>query len=146
MSNTRLHSGKILAFTARLTLAFCAVIIVMVLGNVGYSVFYVLQDARETASRKVEKAVKQIGDDVANIQKMNGNFTNTLAKDTNLLTPYDKKDREAVGTFIKGVINARNLVGFITIVDERGHVFYSSDTPNKFGEELRSKSKGLDYV
>jgi signal transduction histidine kinase len=146
MSNTRLLFGKTLALTARLTLAFCAVIIVMVLGNAGYSIFFVLQDARDTASKKVEKAVKLIGDDVGNIQKMNGNLTNTLAKDTNLLTPYDKKDRAAVGTFLKGVIDARNLVGFITIVDERGRVFYSSDTPSKFGDDIRSKSKGLDYV
>jgi signal transduction histidine kinase len=116
----------------------------MVLGNTGYSLFLALQESREAAENKVDLATKAIHADIVEIQRQNGQLSQQLAHDPNFLTPYAARSRAEVGAFIKGVIATRGLVGFITIADSQGKVFYSSDTPAKFGEPVRSRSKLVD--
>jgi PAS domain S-box-containing protein len=116
----------------------------MVLGNTGYSLFLALQETREAAESKVEQATKAIHFDIVEIQRQNGQLAQQLIHDQNLLTPYTARSRADVGAFIKGVIATRGLVGFITITDSQGKVFYSSDTPAKYGEQIRTKSKLID--
>jgi PAS domain S-box-containing protein len=133
-----------LGLTAKLTVAFCTVVIVMVLGNTGYSLFNAWLEARESAQNKVELAIKAVHYDIVEIQRQNGQLAQQLAHDQNFLTPYTARDRAAVAAFVKGVISARGLVGFVTITDPIGKVFFSSDTPAKFGEQVRTKSKLVD--
>jgi PAS domain S-box-containing protein len=133
-----------LGLTAKLTIAFCTVVLVMVLGNTGYSLFLALQESREAAQNKVELATKAIHSDIVEIQRQNGQLAQQLARDPNFLTPYTARNKADLAAFLKGVIATRGLVGVITVTDSQGKVFYSSDTPAKSGEPVRSKSKLIE--
>jgi PAS domain S-box-containing protein len=130
-----------LGLTARLSVAFCTVVLVMVLLNTGYSIFQTIQESRQIAERKVEQATRAIAKDLIDIQRLNLELAKQLARDSNLLKPFQDHDRAAVAAFIKGVINSRGFVGFIAIADNNGRIFYSSDTPAKYGDDARAKSK-----
>jgi signal transduction histidine kinase len=113
----------------------------MVLSDVGYSSILVGQESLELAQNKVQQAIKVIGGDIAEIQRLNRQLAQKLAQDPELLKSFESNDRDALATLLKGVIAARGLVGFITIADGSGRVFYSSDTPAKFGDQISNKSK-----
>ena len=118
----------------------------MVLGNTGYSTYLALQDARDLAARKVSTATHAVGSDIVEIERLNDSIAQRLARDQNLLKPLQAKDRAAVGAFLKEILLSTGNTGFITITDDKGAVFFSTETPLKFGANDRIKSIGLDHA
>jgi len=132
--------------TARLTFAFSTVILIMVLGGLGYTLVTNTQEGKTLAAAKVNQAVRRLQADFTQIQAGNRELATHLAHDKNLLDGLANQDRGVVATAIKTACSERNFVGFVTVVDEHGKVFFSSDTPAKFGYSAREKSSGVDYV
>jgi signal transduction histidine kinase len=118
----------------------------MVLGNTGYSTYLALQDARDLAARKVSAATHAVGSDIVEIERLNNGIAQNLSRDQNLLKPFIAKDRAAVGAFLKAILLSTGNTGFITITDDKGAVFFSTETPLKFGANDRIKSIGLDHA
>src|SRR4030095_15150086 len=51
-----------------------------------------------------------------------------------------------VAKTLKDYTDKTGLIGFITVIDNKGAIFYSTETPAKFGEPVRGSSPGVDFV
>lgn len=118
----------------------------MVAGSLGYSLILNLQDSKNVASRKVTAAIEQIGADFRQIQINNEELAQHLAHDQNFLNAYSAGDRTALANCIRTAIDQRSLSSFVTLIDEHGRIFFSSDTPAKFGFDAEDRSSGVEQV
>lgn len=118
----------------------------MVLGSLGYSLVLSLQDGKNFAARKVDAAIGKIRSDFAQIQANNRELALHMAHEPSFLSAYSGQDRSAVANSIRTAMDQRGFAGFVTVIDERGRIFYSSDTPIKYGSSARERSAEVDHV
>lgn len=130
---------------AKLTFAFFTVILVAVLGNAGYGLFLDYQGSHEAAAKRLYTATQKLGADFESVKMMNRGIAAAICQDPAVMQALAAKDRGAMAAALKNVINKTSLIGYITIVDANGNVFYSTDTPTKFGYSARKLSAGVDY-
>ncbi len=121
-------------------------ILITVIGNLGYSVVVNIQDSNNLAAKKVTAAISKLESDFRQIQNINEDTALHLAHDPNFLSAYASQDRTALSNIIRSTVDQRNFAGFITVIDEHGRVFFSSDTPAKFGFNARERSAAVDHV
>ncbi|MBI2811120.1 MAG: PAS domain-containing protein [Candidatus Melainabacteria bacterium] len=131
---------------AKLTFAFFTVILVAVLGNAGYGLFLDFQGSHEAAEKRLRTATNKIGADFEAVKVTNHAIAVSVIQDPAVMQALAAKDRGAMAAALKAVVNKTALIGFITIVEANGNVFYSTDTPSKFGYSARKLSGGVDYV
>lgn len=131
---------------ARITFGFLTVIMIMVLAHAGSSTFSDYKNSRDNASMRVGEAAKQIDRDLKAIREANKAFAIQMVTDQNLMGPFSKGDKAAFGTALKDVILKTGFSGFVTIIDGKGHVFYSTDAPKAPDFDARAASSGVDYV
>jgi PAS domain S-box-containing protein len=130
----------------KLALAFSAVVLIMVIISFASSTLALVQEAKSAASDKVNSATQRLSADFVQIQNLNREMSSRLARNDNFLEAYSRQDRSAIAQEIKSASDQKGFAGFITVVDDNGHIFFSSETPAKFGAYVRDKSAGLDYV
>lgn len=119
---------------------------IMVLAHAGSSTFNDYKNSRDNASLRVGEAVKQIKKDLGAILEANKNFVFQMLTDQNLMGPFSRGDKAAFASTLKEVVLKTGFSGFVTIIDAKGKVFYSTDAP-KWGEfNARAASPGVDYV
>jgi PAS domain S-box-containing protein len=118
----------------------------MVLGNFGYSLVLNLQDGKNFAAKKVNLAIHKIEADFSQIQSIDRELALHLAHDQSFLSAYASQDRPAIANIIRTAMDQRSFAGFVTLIDERGRIFYSSDTAAKSGFTARDRSSGVEYV
>jgi PAS domain S-box-containing protein len=135
-----------LGITAKLTFAFAAVVLIMVLGNLGYSLIVNLQEGRAVAARKVDMAIGRIENDFHQMSVANRDLALRLTHDQALVNACANQDRSAVASIVKAAMEQRGFAGFVTIVDDKGKIFYSSDSPGKFGFNAKERSAGVEHV
>ncbi len=104
------------------------------------------QASHEAAAKRLYTATEKLGKDFEGIKMTNRGIAAAVCQDTVATQALAAKDRGAMAAELKVVINKTSLIGFITIVDQNGVVFYSTDTPSKFGYSARQRSAGVDYV
>lgn len=131
---------------AKLTFAFFTVILVAVLGNAGYGLFLDFQASHEAAAKRLDAALQKFQKDCDTVKIANLGIAKSISGDSAVISALTGKDRGAMADAIKNAIDKTALVGFVTIVESNGKVFYSSDTPSKFGYSARASSAGLDYA
>lgn len=118
----------------------------MVLGHAGYSLFLDYKTSREAAQLKVDNAIGKLRDDFGHIQEANKIFAIQMTQDPVLMGAYSRRDRNSVASTLKDVILKTGFVGFVSLIDDEGKVFYSTDSPSKSGYDARGISSGVDYV
>lgn len=131
---------------ARITFAFLTVIMIMVLGHAGYSLFLDYKRSRETASLRLGHGLAQVQKDLQAILEANKAFGAQMIADKDLMGPFSRNDKAAMGPALKNVIMKTGFGGFVTIIDDKGKVFYSTDSPLKSGYDARALSSGIDHV
>ncbi len=119
---------------------------IMVLAHAGGSTFNDYKNSRDTASMRVGEAVKQIDNDLKLIREANRAFAIQMVSDQNLMGPFSRGDKAAFGTALKEVVLKTGFNGFVTIIDAKGHVFYSSDAPKAPDFDARAASPAVDFV
>lgn len=119
---------------------------IMVLGHAGYSLFLDYKGSRDNASARVNEGVNQVKKDLGAVLEANKVFAAQMIGDNNLTGPFAKRDKEAFGKALKEVVRSTGFSGFVTVIDDKGKVFYSSDSPRLSGYDARSLSSGVDYV
>jgi signal transduction histidine kinase len=119
---------------------------IMVLAHAGGSTFNDYKNSRDTASMRVAEAVKQIDNDLKAIREANRAFAIQMVSDQNLMGPFSRGDKAAFGTALKEVVLKTGFNGFVTIIDAKGHVFYSSDAPKAPDFDARAASPAVDFV
>lgn len=135
-----------MAISIKLLAAFITVIMVMVLGYSGYSLFIDYQNTRAVARRKIDDAIQRLSRQFKQIETDNKIFALQINRDPSLINAFNSKDRAAVGNALRIAIDKTGFVGFVTLVDDKGNVFYSTDTPAKSGYSARERSSGVDFV
>jgi len=118
----------------------------MVCGHAISSTFNDYKNNRETASLKLGEAIKQVKVDLSSILKANEAFAIQMVGDQSLMGPFARGDKTAFGTALKDVVLKTGFSGYVTIIDEKGKVFYSSDSPKQSGYDARANSPGVDFV
>ena len=118
---------------AKLNFAFIAIILVMALTQAGFSIFMDFTRARDKAKALVQPAVKNVNKEVIDLYARNSELGNTIANDGNFKQAISAKDRAAVAGIIKSYFDRAGFSGYGTVITENGTVFYSSDSPAKFG-------------
>lgn len=119
---------------------------IMVLGNAGYSLFLDYRNSREQASQRVDECTRRLKQDLGQVLNANKVFATQMSADPNLITPFTKGDRQALSQALREVILKTGFNGFVTFINDKGEVFYSTDSPAKYGYDARKLSTGLDYV
>lgn len=122
------------------------VILVAVLGNAAYALFLEFQSTREAAAQRLDRAQKKLAVDFEAVKNANCEVAKNVLRDVSVIQALQNKDRAAMATALKAIISKASLNGFITIVDPSGIVFYSTDTPTKFGYSAGQRSPAVDYV
>lgn len=135
-----------MGLVTKLTFAFALVILIVVLGSSSYSILSTLEENKQVSTKKVTLATKRLGLDFSRIQSVNKDFANRLVHEQAFINAVSSQNRETTASLVKTRIGQLGFAGFVTIVDEKGKVFYSSDTPNKYGYLIREKNAGIDYV
>jgi signal transduction histidine kinase len=135
-----------LGIGAKLTFAFFTVILVAVLGNAGYGLYLDFQGSHEAAAKRLRIATDKLGADFEQVKGLNKGIAAAICGDSAVMQALAAKDRGDMAAALKTIINKTSLIGFITIVDPKGAVFYSTDTPSKFGYNAKDLSAGVNYV
>ncbi len=105
----------------------------MALTQAGFSIFVDFTRARDKAKSLVQPAVKNVNREVIDLYARNSELANTIANDGNFKQAINAKDRGAVAAAIKAYFDKAGFSGYGTIILDNGIVFYSSDSPSKFG-------------
>ena len=119
---------------------------IAVLGNAGYSLFLEYQTSRKDAEFRTIRCSQKCLSDFTVVTKALEPVALAVLQDNSVWAAEGKNDRAAMGSILKGIISKTGLIGFITIVDPTGKVFYSTDTPAKFGYSAKDRSKGVSFV
>lgn len=128
---------------ARLNFAFLTVILVMVGLHAGAQ-FIGERNAGLAAARKVvEPAISQFSSETQSIQKKNADLAGKLSTDAAFRAAFAAKDRSATAEAIRSFADRTGMPGFVTVIDRQGKVFYSSDSPAKFGYAVRDMGGGV---
>ncbi len=130
----------------KLALAFGTVVVIMVIMSFAGSTFALVEEAKTAAADKVNAATQKLGNDFSQIQSINHELAARLSHNDHFLDSYSRQDRQAMAQDIKAACDQRGFAGFVTVVDEKGRIFFSSETPAKFGSYVRDKSSSLEYV
>ncbi|MBX9571228.1 MAG: PAS domain-containing protein [Candidatus Obscuribacterales bacterium] len=129
---------------AKLNFAFIAIILVMALTQAGFSIFVDFTRARDKAKALVQPAVKNVNKELIDVYDRNSELANLIANDASFKQAISAKDRAAVAGIIKSYYDKAGFAGYGTIIQENGVVFYSSDSPAKFGYSTDPhQNKGL---
>lgn len=130
---------------AKLNFAFITVILVMVLSHAGYSLAMEYFNSKQAAEAKVAEANKKLLEDFKQITDFNKQLADSLLGNQAFLEACATRNRDAVGRLLKEAVDKSGLVGFITVIDNKGTVFYSTETPAKFSDDVRG-NPGVDFV
>lgn len=135
-----------MGLSAKLNFAFIAIILVMVLGNAGYSLVSEYLSSKGQAEQKLAKATKLLIDEFKSIADSDKEGCQALLQDPSFTSAYADKNREALSKVIKSFASKSGFSGFVVLIDDKGNVFYNSETPSKFGYSLRGQNSGADFV
>jgi signal transduction histidine kinase len=133
-----------LGFGAKINFAFIAIILVMTITQAGFSLFIDYNKSREKAKAVLEPVLKTSSAEVVALYRKNYELASAIEKDDDFKKAFAARDRAAVGSAIKAIFDKAGFPGYATIVLENGgQVFYSSDTPSKFGYSAKDFNRPL---
>jgi signal transduction histidine kinase len=135
-----------LGLGTKLNVAFFTVILVVVLSFSGYQVVVDYTGSREAARKAIQPAISKVMSEIDRIQKSNMELANQLNNDPGMRDAFAARNRDAVANEIRQFSDKVGLPGYVTILDDKGRVFYSSDTPAKFGYAPKEQSGEFQYV
>lgn len=118
----------------------------MVLASTGYSVVLDYLNTKNQAQKIVDQAQASLFKEFDGMKAFDQDVANDLSHNPAFISAYTAKDRDGVAKAVKELIANSGFTGYITVLDNNGSIFYSSETPAKFGDSVRDQSSGIDYV
>lgn len=136
---------------AKLLFAFIAIILVLVAGHSGYSLFADYKYSRETAANRLAAAFDKIQDaskgDFPNIVRSNEDLGKAIVRNSEIIMPYLHHDRAALEKAVHDYIGGKtSFDGFITFIDNGGSVFYCGESPKQSGYSAVDKSSLINQA
>ncbi len=133
--------------SSKLSVAFVTVVLVMVICHAGISLFLEFLDSQNQARKTLSDTNSFLMQTLEDISSTNQDMASNLAKhDPAFSSAFQARDRDAVGKDIKSLIDRTGFPGNITVLDDRGVVFYESDAPRQFGYSVRDRCPPIDSV
>ncbi len=130
---------------SRLLIAFVIVIGVMVTSFSVFALFSEFRSTRLAADQKVGMAASKVGRDNIALQLSSEAFARVVLTNGSVMQAYARKDRNDTKDALNNLIRQETFPGFVTIIDENGAVFYSTETPNKHGFSAK-QNEAVQYV
>ncbi len=131
---------------SRLVLAFVIVIGIMVTTFSIFSLFSEFKSTRQLAGQKIGLAYKKLGRDNDALKASSEAFAKVVISSQSVMQSFGRKDRKATADALQNVINEGHFPGFVTIIDERGNVFYSTEAPAKFGYSAAKNNEAVQFM
>ena len=131
---------------AKLNFAFITVIIVMVISHAAFQVIGERNAATASAHKIVDPAIKLLSQDINAVQTKNRDLASRLSADPAFISAWGSKNREAVANAVRAFEDRMGMPGFVTVIDDKGKVFYSSDSPAKFGYAAHDQTAEVSNV
>lgn len=132
--------------STKIILSFLAVIAVTVLAFFGYGLYSEYQTGHAHAREQLNLAIDKLKDSFRQSANYNVELASRLLVNPSFMVSYQSKDRGGVANETHSFINKNSFSGFITVIDDNGHIFYSTETPNVTGISLRNRNDGVDFV
>jgi PAS domain S-box-containing protein len=135
-----------LGLGSRLVVAFVIVIGIMVTTFSVFSLFSDFKSSRQQAGQKIGLAYKKLSRDNEALKASSEAFAKVVISSQSVMQAFGRKDRKATADALANVINEGHFNGFVSIVDERGNVFYSTETPAKSGYSAVKNNEAMQYM
>ncbi|MBX9722148.1 MAG: hypothetical protein K2X81_12180, partial [Candidatus Obscuribacterales bacterium] len=129
---------------AKLQFAFIAIIVMMATVMSGFTLVVDSYKAKRKAEEIITPVLKCASDEVLAVYAKNFAIAQALEADPDFKKAFAAKDRTAVEKAVKAVFDKFGFSGYATIIlENNGLVFYSSDSPKKFGYSTSIMNKTL---
>lgn len=128
---------------AKLNVAFFTVIIVMVVTHAAFQLFGEHNAAISSSRHVVDTALGAWREQISAIEKQNKQLGDKLLADSGFVQAVASGNREEAGKAIKAFQDKNGFSGYVTVIDRSGKVFYSSDSPSRFGYVAKDAN---DYI
>jgi len=111
-----------------------------------FSLFSEFKSTRQAAGAKIAAAYKKLGRDNDALKASSEAFAKVLIGSQSVMQAYGRKDRRALADALNDAIRDGRFPGFVTVIDEKGNVFYSTETPNKFGMSATQNNEAVQFM
>lgn len=118
----------------------------MVVTHAASQIFGERNAANLQAHLLINPGIKQLNQEVDSISKKNKDLASKLATEPAFLQAWASKDRSAITAAVKSFVDHAGVPGFVTIIDDKAKVFYSGDSPAKFGYPVRDQTAEVNIV
>lgn len=116
----------------------------MSIAQAGFALFIDFNKGREKAKIVIEPVLKSASSEIIALYRKNYELASVIEQDEDFKKAFAARDRAGVGQAIKTIFDRAGFAGYATIVMETGgQVFYSSDTPSKFGYSAKQLNRPL---
>lgn len=113
---------------------------------VGWNLVTDYTGSREAAKKIIDPAMRKLIGEIDKIQKGNLDLATQLNTTGAFKDAFAAKNRDGVANEIRHFADRNGLPGYVTIMDDKGRIFYSSDTPAKFGYAVKEQSREVSHV
>ena len=119
----------------------------MVLSHACYSLFTDWKAGHDEADARVKAVITRIlTKELPPIEEADQNFATAVAGDPAIIEAFSSKNRDALAKAINSAVDKAGMDALVTILDKQGKVFYSNETPAKFGYSIADKCPGVNAV
>lgn len=130
----------------RLIASFTVVIMLMV---VGYSLFDLYTNFRNTrleAATRSELTRQKVLRDLTKAKAACRSLADILIEDGPIMKAFLERNRSVEAKLLEKFLDETRFPGFITLMDSKGTVFYSTETPGKNGYSAAKESDAITYA
>jgi PAS domain S-box-containing protein len=122
------------------------VVLIVVFGHVAYSVYLDYRTTRMDAGAACQDASRRLNGALKLSEELTEQVANGLLKDDKLMSAYESKDKSDLANEIKAVCERFSFSGYVWIVDDKGNLYYASDTPKVSGYSVVKDNYGIEVA
>lgn len=133
-----------MGLSAKLNLAFVTVILAIVASQAGYLLAVDFFASRNDANKLVTPVLEAVNRELTSSPGALDTckqLSAAIAADPGIAEAVGKKDREETAKLVKSLINRLGFAGYVSILEGNGIVFFSSDSPGKFGYQINELNR-----
>ncbi|MDP3510921.1 MAG: PAS domain-containing protein [Candidatus Melainabacteria bacterium] len=133
--------------SSRLTFALITVVVIVVSGHVLYSVYFDFRSTRTLAASAVANVRgPRLNTSLTAAQDQTQRLVDSLLRDQRFLSAYDGKNKGEAAASIRAAEDKLFFPGSVQVTDEKGIVFFSTETPNQSGYSLKAENTVIDLA
>ncbi|MBS2009383.1 MAG: PAS domain-containing sensor histidine kinase [Cyanobacteria bacterium SZAS TMP-1] len=132
--------------SSKLTSAMIFVVLLVVAGHVAYSVYLDYRTTRMDAGAACQEASAKLNGALKASQDLTLEVAKGLVGSERFISAYNAGDKGGVAGEIKSVCERFSFSGHVWVVDDKGNLFYGSDTPKASGHSVLRENYGIEVA